>query len=182
MTEAEALDSSSRVLYLAIDDVGVAQDFLGNLLGPSGADVHARRAGSSWLKPSERAGGDRSGNGAVGFWSALTHGILGSRGPSVPQGDQLRRTREAVAQAVSEIGRVIAHDPPATAQQLWSELGDRLATIDLTGCVDLLSIGGARYKVSATEVTAVSGALRDAAAAMQHTRGRLGILRLRCES
>ena len=151
-----------RVLAMAADDLAVADDYLANLLAPSGPDARARQlAATSWrsrLWPWTERGTHRGG---------------------VPQGDQMHRSRIAANLAVDSVRAVLACTVPEGADVLWRRLVNDVRWGELGEAVHGLRRDGGMITPDA--VQRALNALRAADTAIRRARVGLGMLEARSD-
>lgn len=164
--EAADLAGFEWLLVVAVDDVEVAGDFLANLIAPSGPDVEARRR---QVRP-WRAAIESSRRPSL-------FARLGLSGPAVPQGDQLRRTRQAVATAIESINRAVVATAPIELAAAWESAQRAVDAADLNGV--LATIDSTSRRVTPDDVTEVSRRLQRAARGLLDMRRHVALARLR---
>lgn len=151
-----------RVLAAAADDLAVADDYLANLLAPSGPDVRARQASTNSLRSR--------------LWPWTERG---SRVGGVPQGDQMRRSRIAANLALDSVRDVLASTAPDSAEVLWRRLCNDVRWGELVDSVQALA--GDRGITSADAVNRALSAIRTADSAIRRARVALGMLEARSD-
>jgi hypothetical protein len=173
-SSADDLSQARRAIVLAVDEIVVAQDFLANLTGAAGRDVQARKQSNGWRAVERTSDAKAQLAGGFGPIAWLMHLVIGgSHQPPIPQGDQLRRTREAVGRAIAEVQTTLAVTPPEDAFEAWGELRTAIEGIDFDECERALTTNRGKHEVTAADVGLAKATLGAAASALQSTQGRL---------
>jgi hypothetical protein len=142
--------------------------------GAAGRDVQARQQSNGWRAVERTSDAKAQVAGSFGPIAWLMQLFVGGdRQPPIPQGDQLRRTSEAVDRAVAEVQKTLTVTPPDDAYEAWGELQSAIAAIDLDACQSALTTNHQKHAVTAADVGLVNATLGAAASALQSTQGRL---------